>query len=91
MIGAIIAADHAERANPRLLEGEKRLAAGFGQPFPFGPKQLPLAHRLAALRAPSIKAADPCAARQGRPPAAAPAAKPSEADASRPASEGPAK
>lgn len=58
MIGAIIATDHAERANPRLLEGERRLAAGFGQPFPFGPKQLPLAHRLAALRTPSRQGPD---------------------------------
>lgn len=66
MIGAIIAIDHAEAAHPRLLEGERRLAAGFGQPFPFGPKQLPLAHRLAALRPSSLSAPAPRRARQAR-------------------------
>ncbi|WP_370189312.1 hypothetical protein [Qipengyuania sp.] len=35
MIGAIIAADHAEARNPRMLRTERRLAAGFGRPFPF--------------------------------------------------------
>lgn len=55
MIGSIIAADHAESANPRLLEGEKRLAAGFGRPFPFGPQPRPLAQRLAELHAPPVQ------------------------------------
>ena len=35
MIGAIIASDHVETRSPRMLEGERRLGAGFGQPFPF--------------------------------------------------------
>ena len=35
MIGSIIACDHAEAADPRLLKSERLLAAGFRMPFPF--------------------------------------------------------
>ncbi len=35
MIGSIIAVDHAEARDPRMLRTERQLAAGFGRAFPF--------------------------------------------------------